>query len=376
MGTQEQVQDLSKFNVNISILSHLEDHQTSWIGRFFYHLIHPTNTSTRIIPPIDWNEVKELLQDYLRRHRSCSKLVQDLDQSIAHFYTQAGSFVWDLSYHNVAFVAWFCTYPNAKKIMEIKGCGWETYQALETCRQIQDQLATCWESITSSLPLFLEEVSPASIKQTLSLLAKLLGEADPTMQRNDQEQERFETLRRWLDPSQKRSVESTQVTDASSDDMYKKIRSLVRELIILVDAQGKAETLSKNPPDDETIQTELSKMIQNLYNLLGSQLDTWKGRWMNTCPLLLLSDNGGIFDKDVQPRYEIIEGLAHPAKALYQLLKGRLSIGRKEWLHDFGGSVADFTLGVWFLVVTGLLQVKRARGGQIVYEKVPVVWTS
>jgi hypothetical protein len=59
---------------------------------------------------------------------------------------------------------------------------------------------------------------------------------------------------------------------------------------------------------------------------------------------------------------------------MYQLLQGRLSIGREEWLHAFGGSVDDFMMGVWFLMGTGLLQPKRSRGGRLVYEKVPVVW--
>jgi hypothetical protein len=70
----------------------------------------------------------------------------------------------------------------------------------------------------------------------------------------------------------------------------------------------------------------------------------------------------------------MVQGLPSPAKQLYALLEGRLSVSRDEWLYAFGGSPEEFTLGTWYLMVCGLLQTKHKRGGGVLFEKVSVVW--
>jgi hypothetical protein len=404
MGTHEQVQDLCPLGVRIQLLSSLpQNENATWICQFLEHLVQSDDGGEVMSPPppLWWNStVWELIQDYQHRHGSRTKFVQDMNQSISHFFASTkGSFVWDLHHHNTDFVAWFCTYEGAKTYLSNPDHGWEKYQAMQRCRHMQRRIRYLWKGMVIGLPLFLthgaaagsenyekkKSPSSSSTKATLSALAKLHTWTQEvfleTTTTDDATDTQKDQLQRFLDPNQQiKDLDTTITIDVTTNN---KIKSIIQELVILVAAQQEQQQQQHDtsaqfpkPPDAETIKEGLADMIKTLFQLLGEQIDLWVDQWVDLCPLYLVGDHKeSKFLKEVHLRREIVDDLPQPAQTMYQLLQGRLSIGREEWLHDFGGSVDDFMMGVWFLMVTGLLQPKRSRGGRLVYEKVPVVWT-
>lgn len=388
MGTLEQVQDLTLGggSVRIQIMSSTT---TDWLFHFFKYIQ---------VLPLEWKVVWNLIQEYQHGHASCTNLLQSLIQTISsQFYTSKGSFVWDLArFHSADFVAWFCTYETAKTYLSSTDTyGWEKYQALEQCRQIQGHLQHLYKGMILGLPLFVKinqshagaagiGIGNETMKETLLVLAKLhewISEESSvtTTDADNNNSVQKEALQRFLDPN--KQVKDSQKINIDGKTT-KTIKAMIQELIILVVAAQQQQhdtttTTAQRPPDAETIQAGLTDMIKTIFEQLGEQIDMWFGQWIEHCPLFVEEDEKKEeFQKEVHLRLGTIHDLPQPAKIMYSLLEGRLSIGREEWLHDFGGSVEDFTLGVWFLIVTGLLQRKRARGGRIIYEKVAVVWTS
>ncbi|CAJ1958190.1 unnamed protein product [Cylindrotheca closterium] len=378
MGTQEQVRDLCPLDTRIQILS--PNVQTKWICQFLSNLM-----LSQLPPPMQWsNIVTTLLEDFQYHDGSCTKFVQEFRAHVIHFFAATkGSFAWDLRVDQDRWhlMAWFCAYEGAKEYLENTNPGSEKYKALDQCVRMQEELQHYWKGMILGLPLFLQfgkNESETKIEATgaipcLALLYKWIQErtdndSDLVLPLKD-----LMPLQQLLDPN----GQIKEITFATSGKPAKAIKTLIQELIILIHAyDGKSEQAeTSHVVDKEIINSNLISMIQELCNLIGEQIDSWVERWMEECPLLVIENNMNL-KMNVCIRRETIEDLPQPAKSMYELLQDRLSIKREDWFYDFGGTVDDFTMGVWMLTVSGLVQCKRIRGGGILYEKVAVVWTS
>lgn len=383
MGTHEQVRDLCPLEARIQVMSppHL---QTKWICQFLSNLM--LSQGNVLPPPIQWGKiVTTLLEDFQYHDGSCTKFVQDFQAHVVQFFaTTKGSFAWDLQVDKDRwhFLAWFCTYESAKEYLENKDSGKEKYKALDQCVRMQQELQHYWKGMILGLPLFLqfgknEIESPIVAKRIIPILALLY---QWTQERTDEIDSASPLkdllpLQQLLDPNH----QIKEIIFRKCDESEKSIKTLIQELIILAHAcgDGKAEQAeASHVVDKEMINSGLITMIQDLCDLIGEQIDAWLERWMDECPLLVVEDSRRNHEMNICIRQETIEDLPQPAKSMYELLQDRLSIKREDWLYDFGGSVDDFTLGIWMLTVAGLVQSKRIRGGGILYEKVAVVWTS
>lgn len=331
---------------------------------------HESQSQYQTPPPVLWEITSKLLQDYFQRQRSCTILVRELRQLISHFYTTKGSFVWDIEAHNPDFVAWFCTYTNANKLFANHEHGWEKFEDLQNCNRIQQKIHYYWEGIAIGLPLYIGDIEEMSLSTTMPIMAKLYAWTKRAAVTNKEHV--LKMIRRHLDPREICSeTENSALMLNNKDD---KIGSLINEMILLLDAQEKERL--KNRPSAKVFQDGVFQMIQNLFQLMGEQLDACNQQWKDSCPLRIERDDENVpFTNEINLRHDIVEGLPQPAKTMYQLLEGRLSVVREDWLRDFGGTAHDFILGTWFLHLSGLIHKKHSRGGKIIYEKVPVVWT-
>merc|ERR1712194_839121 len=95
-----------------------------------------------------------------------------------------------------------------------------------------------------------------------------------------------------------------------------------------------------------------------------------------------VNELSSIETRPVNCRRRILDNLPVGSRQLYQALEGRLSIDREDWYHSFGGTIEDFTVGVWTLRKSGLIRPKKTIAAKkskksqevISYEKVAVVW--
>ena len=170
-------------------------------------------------------------------------------------------------------------------------------------------------------------------------------------------------------------------------------QTLLYELIVLLghvirsEGEGKeGDTETDSEPTSEETMKGIHQMIYDLYESVIKSMEGLVSAWNQSNPLSQTTSKGANQAHNTSGsnlstcphhRQEVVEGLISPAKELYGLLQGRLSIPREEWLYQFGGSTQEFVRGVWTLVVLGLVRATSKRvatGNMVYYEKVGVVW--
>jgi hypothetical protein len=377
-----------------------------WMSEFWKHLLLRTSTDGETPPPppppVSTDCLRQLVQNYTQNDLSLSQFAESLSQRLTRFYQgNKGSFVWDSMRSHPEFLAWFATYGNAKNLLS-NASGVEKLQSFQICRHVQSQLAYWWSWQRRLIPLVVccssessrycqdgEQQRPTSLDRdkVLPVLAELHAlslEQDTATTRfsssfssssADQQQDKVhKLLQRYLDRAEK--VDNKLLLSGpcpTRDKTSNNTQTLLQELIVLV---GNAKTND----DDERIQQGTLQMLDELHGMVGKQIDDLLQQWKNHNPMFHEEEDDDeqhdVVMEEESPilRQDMVQGLPSPAKQLYALLEGRLSVSRDEWLYAFGGSPEEFTLGTWYLMVCGLLQTKHKRGGGVLFEKVSVVW--
>lgn len=243
------------------------------------------------------------------------------------------------------------------------------------------------------------------------------------------------TLRRYLqrgletggssggDGNEERSGDGASDNATASDEHHKhgirRLATMVRELVVLIDAinvgsfaTGKEEEVVAT---SNKIRSGVTDTVLEMNRIALEQLEEWTRRWVEANPLMEAPGEEDIVDDSEEQKHDglhnwfgnaisynqegrpvnfrrrVLDNLPADSRQLYEILEGRLSVDRDDWYGSFGGSVEDFSVGVWTLRKCGLIRPKKTktratatnnsprgnakrRKDTISYEKVAVVW--
>ena len=414
-----------------------------WMESFWKRLEGGEDEENGSTPlPLSFSSRERLYEESFLRSDSSSfslgRYVDSLSQSLRlEFYRWQGSFVWDAVDSDPCFVAWFSTYSTSKELFfDLNGShtkmSHETYQAYLSCENRKRELQFLSRLQQRMFPLLLllsrccssshNQTSPKALQvQLLPVLAELYkillskeekenlsSEANNSRHNNSitAEQKSNEAtnahgntkkkrkkpsmnlLKRYLDPTGR--IEGGEDIQPPSLDLSK-LQTLARELIIVVGQSHPKDNHNKTTPLKALpIYTlrGIHRMVTELHQLIGESMDRCMERWKLENPLWLEEvDTEDDNKTELVPRKDLVEGLSPPTKGIYNVWKDRLSISREDWYNCCRKTIEinpnEFTMGVWNLILLGLIQAKRGRGrgsgritGSIQYEKVSVVWCS
>jgi len=361
-----------------------------------HHHRHPTPF------PLSTREtLSQLTTNYLLKHRSFTKLCDELQRNITAFYSHHPSkLVWDAMEVHPPFLAWFGVHGTAKKWLSLEP-GTTKYCALEECQRIQSELHWWWIWQRFLLPLLIGQVREYDI--LFSSLADLY-QSIQGFQTNDENDADDNTLpsippvleRYWDRVGQRKKVEGpVDPSGPASTPQGRKALGLLYELILVVGAASSSSLSSSSKGDTGEQQQQqeeekegiwntltameqidgVHRMLSELFELCNTVMGELQEQWNHTNPLgskkKSSSKNGVASSSSYQHqhhRQSLVEGLTSPAKELYDLFQDRLSISQDEWFYHYGGSPQDFIQGISTLIILGLIQTKTKRGGGIIVK--------